>query len=113
MADRANGCDPDRIRWVIPRDAWMVNRLSAQCGPEFYRSTVRFVADQQEACATATDVDYLFVRFEACGWCLRLDDQVWPTMFHAGTISEGELEQCRLVHDVVRLAECVRLRRTH
>jgi hypothetical protein len=40
---------------------------------------------------------------EAAGAWLRLDHAVEPAMFHAATVSEGELHELRRIRDIVRL----------
>ena len=59
-------------------------------------------ANMFEAIAAATSKSDMFDRLEACGYFLRLDPNVQPTMFHGATISELELAALRRVNDVVR-----------
>ena len=33
-----NGADPGRIRWIVPRDSWVLNRANFQPGDEFRRA---------------------------------------------------------------------------
>jgi len=97
-----NGVDPDKIRWVRTRDAWMANR--AQVQPlELVTDTVDGVSRGTEASAAAESVDDLFARLEACGQLLRLDPTVGPTMYHAATLTVAELELLRTIENVVRL----------
>jgi hypothetical protein len=97
-----NGVDPDKIRWIRPRDAWMWNR--AQVQPlELVTDTIDGVSRGVEASAEAESVDDLFARLEACGQLLRLDPNVAPTMYHAATLTVAELELLRAVENVVRL----------
>ena len=51
----------------------------------------------------------MFDRLEACGYFLRLDPDVRPSMFHAATVSELELEQLRRIDHVVRLGRVQRI----
>jgi len=44
----------------------------------------------------------MFHRLENCGYFLRFDKALKPTMFHGATISEGELAELQQVKDVVR-----------
>jgi hypothetical protein len=97
-----NGVDPDNIRWIRPRDAWMWNR--AQVQPlELVTDTIDGVSRGVEASAEAESVDDLFARLEAIGQLLRLDPQVAPTMYHAATLTLAELELLRSVENVIRL----------
>ena len=96
------GVDPDDIRWIRARDAWMWNR--AQLQPlELVTNTIDGVSRAVEASAEAESVEDLFARLEACGHLLRLDPTVTPTMYHSATLTVAELESLRTVENVVRL----------
>jgi hypothetical protein len=97
-----NGADADCIRWIVPRDAWWINRSNVQFTPEFFETSFTSVADQLEAIGEATSIDDVFLQFERRGLWFRLDHSITPTMFHGSTISKPELEKLRLVRDVVR-----------
>jgi hypothetical protein len=99
----AHGAPADSIRWVVPRDSWFVNRASTQPGPEFFVRTFGTFAATREALAAATSAGDYAQRMEAAGAWLRVDPSVEPTMFHAATLSEGELHELRRIRDVVRL----------
>ncbi len=90
------------IRWIKSRDAWLINRKNTQPFPEFFNDTIGNQANMFEAIAGASSKADMFDRLEACGYFLRLDTTVQPTMFHGATISELELEELRTVKDVVR-----------
>lgn len=60
------------------------------------------------AVAEATSVDDLLTRLEADETLFRLDPDVTPTMYHCAIVSSGELEQLRLIDDVVRLGHLQR-----
>jgi hypothetical protein len=96
------GVSPDSISWVVPRDSWLLNRLQTQPGDEFFEHSIGGQADQMAACASATSVDDLYDRLEACGTLLRIDPTRRPTMFHLATISIGELEALRRIDRVIR-----------
>ena len=97
-----NNVPPQNIRWIKSRDAWLINRKNTQPFPEFFEDTIGNQANMFEAIASATSKSDMFDRLEACGYFLRLDPTVRPTMFHGATISEPELEELRRVKDVVR-----------
>ncbi|HUJ66863.1 MAG TPA: NAD(P)-binding protein [Acidimicrobiales bacterium] len=97
-----NGVDPDKIRWIRARDAWMWNRAHVQ-PLELVTDTIDGVSRGVEASAEAESVDDLFARLEACGQLLRFDPGVAPTMYHAATLTLAELELLRTVENVVRL----------
>ncbi len=98
-----NRVDPDMITWIVSRDGWLLNRRNTQPGDEFFMDTIGAQANQFEAIAESTSVVDMFDRLEACGYFLRLDPEVRPTMFHAATISELELDELRRVTNVVRM----------
>ena len=97
-----NDVPPQTIRWIKSRDAWLINRKHTQPFPEFFEDTIGNQANMFEAIAAATSKSDMFDRLEACGYFLRLDPTVRPTMFHGATISEAELIALRRVKDVVR-----------
>ena len=106
------GAEPDAIHWVVPRDSWLVNRLSTQNGPEFFNDAIGGQANQMEAFAMATSVDDLFRRLEACGSMLRIDTSRLPSMFHSATVSIDEIAMLRRIKNVIRLGR-VRALQTH
>ena len=97
------GADPDAITWVVPRDSWLINRVTTQPAPEFFDEVIGGQADQMAAFAAATSTDDLFLRLEACGAVTRIDRDRTPRMFHLATVAPGEVEVLRRIRDVVRL----------
>jgi hypothetical protein len=98
-----NNVDPDTICWIMPRDAWLLDRRNTQPHSEFFMHSVGSQAAQLEAIASAESVDDLFARLEAAGVLLRIDSTVRPKMFHGATISQLELEQLRRIENIVRM----------
>jgi NAD(P)-binding Rossmann-like domain len=98
-----SGADTDTIQWVVPRDSWLVNRVSTQNGPEFFFDAIGGQADQIEAFASATSLEDLFLRLEACGSMLRIDPERMPQMFHFATVSNEEVAVLRRIRHVIRL----------
>ena len=98
-----NGVDPDRIRWVVPRDSWVLNRGNFQPGDEFFAAFAKSLADQAEAAALADSVDDLFARLEASGEVRRLDPGVRPEAYHCAILSDREVEALRRITGVIRL----------
>ena len=96
-----NGVAPDAIRWIRPRDAWMLDRAFQQ-PLELLPVLIDGVARYLEAAADAESVDDLFRRLEACGQLVRLDPDVEPTMYRCATVSTGERESLRSIENVVR-----------
>jgi len=103
------GADPASITWVRPRDAWLLNRKHIQPGIEFFDETVNGYARQLEIMATAKTVKELCLAMEDAGVWLRLDTDIWPTMFHAATISEAERAQLQRIRNVVQAGHVRRI----
>lgn len=99
----ATGVAPEAIHWVVPRDSWVINRLSTQPGMEFFEHSIGGQVKAFRALAQARDVDDLFARLEAEGQMLRIDRTVQPRMFHYATLSEGEVARLRHIRQVIRL----------
>jgi len=97
------GADPDAIRWVVPRDSWLINRATVQPGDAFFPRRVEAQAETLECAARAVSPDDLFQRLEAAGLLLRIDRGVTPTMFRGATVAEAEIEALGRIRDVVRL----------
>jgi len=95
-----NGVDPDSIRWVRPREPWMLNRAVVQPNPAVF---VGMAAETMEAAREATSPDDLFLRMEAAGVMLRIDPSVTPTMAKTPTLAGWELDLLRGIERVVRL----------
>ena len=98
-----NGCDPDKIRWVMPRDSWLMDRGNTQTQDQFFHDTMGNQANQMEAIAASTSIEDLFERLEEAGCLVRIDPSVKPQMFHGATISREELNQLRRVKNIIRM----------
>ena len=97
-----NGVPADAIRWIRPRDSWLLDRRFAQ-PLDGLAVTMEGQARQLEAAAEASSLSELFERLEAGEQLCRLDPTVEPTMYHCATISSAEVAQLRTITDVVRL----------
>jgi hypothetical protein len=98
-----NGVAPSRIRWIMPRDAWLLDRANTQPGAENLERTIGSTIGQFEAIAEATSIPDLFARLEQRGLLVRIDKTVEPSMYRCAIISQAELEQLRRIEDIVRL----------
>jgi hypothetical protein len=96
-----SGVEPAGIRWIRPRDPWLLDRAFQQ-PLELVGSLMEGLSLALEAAAEAESVDDLFLRLEACGQLVRLDPTVEPTMYRCATVSQAELESLRLIESVVR-----------
>lgn len=106
-----NHVDPDQIRWIVPRDAWLLDRKCTQPGEAFFKHSIGNQANQFEAIAAAESVTDLFDRLEAAGVLVRIFKDVRPSMFHGTTVSQLELEQLRRIGNVVRMGRVERIDR--
>lgn len=97
-----NQIKPDDIRWIMPRDAWWIDRQNIQPSAEFFSSSIGAQANQIEAIGQAKSIRDLFDRLEATGVLVRLDSAVRPEMFHGATISQQELMQLRRIKNIIR-----------
>ncbi len=98
-----NGADPDQIRWVVPRDSWILNRANFQPGDDFFAAFCKSIADQAEAVALADSVEDVFARLEAAGEIQRLDANVTPEAYHYAILSDREVAELRRIKGVIRL----------
>jgi hypothetical protein len=98
-----NSVPPSRIRWIMPRDAWFMDRANMQPGVENFERSIGNVIGQFEAIAEAQSIPQLFEVLERRGLLLRIDGNVEPTTYRCANISRAELDQLRRVKDIVRL----------
>jgi hypothetical protein len=105
----AQGVDPDALTWIMPRDSWVHDRAMAQPGPLFAAAIADVFARQSQAIIDATSLDDLFERLEACGYILRFDPAVRPTMYRCATVSQAEFAALKSIRDVVRLGRVKRI----
>ena len=104
------GTDPDAIRWVKPREAWLTNRDYFQPLTKAW-SFIEGVSYWAEAGAQASSLDGFFARLHEHEILLQVDEDVIPTMAKAPTINRRELEQLRRVDDVIRFGHVRRIAR--
>jgi NAD(P)-binding Rossmann-like domain len=95
------GVDPDAIRWIRPRDPWLLDRRYQQ-PLKLVPALIEGVSLYLEAAAEAEDRNDLFRRLEACGQLVRLDPRTTPTMFRCATVSRVEVDAFRTIEQVVR-----------
>jgi len=100
------GAAPDAITWIRPRDTWILNRAFFQPGRA---RTFEGIALQLEAMVAAESVEEVYERLEDEGVMVRTDRNVVPTMMKGGTVSLREVDQLRLVENVVRLGHVERI----
>ena len=94
-----NGVDPNAICWVRPREPWMLNRAVVQPDPAVF---IGMAAAVFEAAAASASLDEVFLRLEAAGIMLRIDQTVTPTMARTPTLAAWELDHLRTIENVIR-----------
>ncbi|WP_037078278.1 hypothetical protein [Pseudonocardia spinosispora] len=99
----ANGVEPPRIRWIRPRDPWVLDRAALQPFAENFEYVMRNTIDGFRAIVEATSASNLFELLESYRVLMRFDPDVEPSAFRAAVLSRGELEQLRRIQDVIRL----------
>jgi putative NAD(P)-binding protein len=103
-----NNVDPDRIRWIRPRDAWFYDRRHFQ-PQEQVGAIMEGLSLDAEAGAGAANIDDLFEQLEASGRLVCID-RSWPATMYRGTmLSARELDALRQIGDVVRLGRVRRI----
>lgn len=96
------GTDPERIRWIRPREAWFNDRRTAQ-PLDLIGDTIQSLSLAAEIIAGGADPDTMLTQFEDAGQVMRLDQSVVPTMYRGSMLSVAEVERLRSITDVVRL----------
>ena len=104
-----NGVAPDAITWIMPRDAWYMNRAFVQPGEDFFAQSFGSFTDQMDAVAQSQTVDELLARLAANRQLLRLDDKVQPSMYHGAIMSDGEMSALKRIKNIVRLGRVLRI----
>ena len=92
------GVNADKIRWIVPNDAWLWDRPSVQPG----EATAAFVR-QISAIIEHRHVDKIFPALEQLGSIHRIDRDRLPTKWRCATVDPAEVEALRTIKDVVRL----------
>jgi hypothetical protein len=98
-----NGAAPASIRWIMPRDAWFLDRANVQPGHDFFEQFIGSLVAQLESIVAAESIPDLFARLEAAGQLLRIDPSVEPTMYRCATVTQAELRELRRIESIVRL----------
>ncbi len=109
----AQGVDPAALRWIVPRDSWLLLRENVQPAPEFFMESFGGMAAQLQAVVDATSMADLYHRLEAAGQLVRLDPAVEPAKYFCATVSRAELAHLRRIGRVLRLGHVRRIAREH
>jgi NAD(P)-binding Rossmann-like domain len=103
-----SGVEPDRIRWIRPRDAWFYDRRHWQ-PLEQVGAIMEGISLDAEAGAQAASVGEVFEQLEASRRLVRIDPSRPPTMYRGTMLSARELDALRQIADVVRLGRVRRI----
>lgn len=93
-----NGVAPERIQWIMPNDAWLLDRGAMQPG-----IVLDSVVAMVQSIADATEIQDAFLQLEREGIVFRLDEGTLPPKWRCATVDRRELAGLRRVEDVVRL----------
>lgn len=104
---RDSGVDPGRIKWIVPRDMWMLDRRRLQ--PETAHDSFMRMLD---AVTENETTDAAFEQLEAMGDVMRLDQGVRPKKWRCATFDRREFAQMQSIDDVVRMGRVERVGRT-
>jgi len=100
----ARGVDPDRIQWIMPNDAWLLDRAQLVPGALARQALAPF-----KAMAHADSLESLLRISEAAGGLLRLDPEIWPRKYRCATVSREELQSLRRIEKVIRMGRVQRI----
>src|SRR6202042_763771 len=87
-----NGTPTEDIRWIRPRDPWMLNRAFFQPG-EALLTTFEGIVLELEAVAESESIDQVFDRLEEHQVMLRFYPSVQPSISKGATVSPAELDR--------------------
>ena len=93
-----NGVAPDRIQWIMPNDAWLLDRGRMQ--PDIVLGSV---VAMTQSLVDSTSTEGAFLQLERQGIVFRIDEQRMPTKWRCATVDRRELAALRQIDDVVRM----------
>ena len=93
-----NGVAPERIRWIMPNDAWLLDRGAMQ--PDLVLDSVVAMV---QSIADAPGIQDAFLDLERQGIVFRLDEESFPAKWRCATVDRRELAELRRLQDIVRL----------
>jgi len=91
--------DEDKILWIMPNDAWYMNRdqihsdVMEETALSIFKTWIR---------DDIKSVNELFEQMEKINYMMRLDESRTPTAFKCATVSSDELKLLRKVKNVIR-----------
>ena len=104
-----SGVAPEAIRWIMPRDSWLLDRARIQPDAGLGPTLAEGFAQQMKAIAEADSVESLLTNVAEVGQLIRFSEDVWPTMYRCATVTQAELEQLRRIEGLIRLGRVQRI----
>ena len=101
------GIEPGRIRWIMPNDAWLLDRDNVEPGAVIRRGQHLEV----QCLAESRTLREYYESLERHGRLIRLDPEVWPTKWRCATVNHRELERLRSIEHIVRMGRVKRIER--
>ncbi|KXS96361.1 hypothetical protein AC578_3085 [Pseudocercospora eumusae] len=97
-----NDIKESQITWIMPRDSFFIERESLQPANRCPEKAQAHIQARMESTMTATSVEH-YLQLQLDKKILhRLDENVWPTMYHCAILSLTELEAIRKIPNIVR-----------
>ena len=100
--------DPDNITWIMPRDAWLLDRARIQPRLEGAPKPADSGAWMHGALHAET-IDEVLAGFEAAGMVMRIAPEITPTAYRCATVTRTELASLRRIKNIVRHGKVPRI----
>ena len=101
-----HGLDPAKITWVVPNDAWFLNRHAFQLEKGLMADGMNSFFDSVIGAETGQEALH---QLEKTGHLFRLDKNIEPSRFRAATVSQAELVKLNQIQDIVRRGRIARI----
>jgi hypothetical protein len=104
-----NGIAPEKLTWITPRDAWILDRATVQPSPTFIDEFRARLGGTLASIGQAESIEDLFDRLEGAGSLLRLDPSIRPSMYRCAILAHAELDELRRIDNVIRMGHVQRI----
>lgn len=98
-----HGVAAQRLTWLKPREAWLMDRATVQPGAQFAKRALADFTAQLVAVRMRRRSPTCSTGWNRRGPCCGIDNSVEPTMYRCAIVSQGEREMLRGIEEVVRL----------
>jgi len=96
-----NSVNPDKIQWIIPNDSWFWNRNATRFDDgNFHKFVYKLIDPMLDE--KADTVEKVILNMEENGGFLRLDKNILPTRYRAGSVSVDEIEKMQRIKGIIR-----------